>query len=254
MASGKGTTSQSGPSGPPSVGQALRSGAALERAVLAVDVACFSLQDGKLDLLLVRRSDDPFAGAWALPGAAVGLDEPLDDAARRALVDRTGIGDAYLEQLYTFGEPGRDPRGRTVSVAYFAILPVRPEDLRTGRGVDAATWRPARDLLPLAFDHGRIAHYALWRLVQKMEHTPLGFHLLPEQFTLGDLRTLHETILDRRFDPSNFNRQALARWDLAPVPGQRDRRTRRPARLYRYIGARDVPGTPPDVSPVRSSK
>jgi 8-oxo-dGTP diphosphatase len=217
----------------------------IERVALAVDVACFALAAGRLELLLVRRDQPPFAGAWALPGGVVRADEPLDAAARRVLAERTGLvaDTAYLEQLYTFGDPGRDPRGRTVSVAHYALLASAPP-ARRGRGVGALAWRPI-DLLPeLAFDHGRIAAYARWRLAQKITYAPLAFQVLPESFTLGDLRAVHEAIEGRVYDPSNFARQMLARWDLAPLPGARDRRTRRPARLYRYIGRREIAGPP----------
>ena len=207
-------------------------------------MACFSLHEGELGLLLVKRTEEPFAGSWALPGGVVGLEEPLDEAARRVLLERTGIRDAYLEQLYTFGDPGRDPRGRTVSVAYYAMLSGRPAGVRSGRGSSEAAWHPARSLPQLAFDHGQIARYALWRLAQKIEYTPLAFHLLPPAFTLGDLRGVHEAVLGRTFDLSNFNRQMLARWELEEVPGALDRRTRRPARRYRYAGAREVSGPP----------
>ena len=216
----------------------------MERVALAVDVACFGLRDGSLELLLVRRAAEPFAGLWALPGGVVGIHEPLDDAARRALVERTGVWGTYLEQLYTFGDPGRDPRGRTVAVAYYALLPGEPPAPRPGRDVAEAAWHPVAALPPLAFDHGRIAEYARWRLKQKLDYTPLAFHVLPETFTMADLRKVHEAIHGQPQDPSNFARHMLGRWDLAPVPGVRDRRTRRPARLYRYIGPRQIAGPP----------
>jgi 8-oxo-dGTP diphosphatase len=198
-------------------------------------------------VLLVQRSEAPFATSWALPGGAVEPDEPLDTAAARLLAERTGIqgAQAYLEQLYTFGDPGRDPRGRTVSVTYFALLNnAEQAPVRAGRGVQDVAWWPVDELPQLAFDHGRIAAYARRRLAQKLTYTPLAFHVLPETFTLGDLRTLYEAVEGRRYDPSNFPKQMLARWDLAPVPGIRDRRTRRPARLYRYIGPREIAGPP----------
>lgn len=219
--------------------------------ILTVDIACFALVERELQILLVRRLEEPCAGAWALPGGPVGQDEPLDDAAQRILSDTTGIWGLYLEQLYTFGDPGRDPRGRAISVAYYAIVPPaasnsRPHgSARPGRGVADAAWYPI-DRLPgaLAFDHGRIAAYARWRLAQKILYTPLGFYLLPDAFTMADLRGVYEAVVGEHYDPSNFARQMLARWDLAPVPGTRDRRSRRPARLFRYIGAREIPGSP----------
>jgi 8-oxo-dGTP diphosphatase len=218
------------------------------RVALSVDVACFALEADGLRLLLVRRQSEPFAGSWALPGGAVAPEERLDDAARRVLAERTGLRDAYLEQLYTFGDPGRDPRGRTVAVAYLALLPAPAPDPQRGREVSAATWTPAASPPPLAFDHQRIADYARWRLAQKLEYSPLAFRVLPERFTMGDLRRVHETVLGRPLDASNFARQMLARWDLAPVPGERDRRSRRPARLYRYIGEAHIAGPPPSPS------
>jgi 8-oxo-dGTP diphosphatase len=215
--------------------------------VLAVDLACFALTDEGLELMLVRRSEEPFAGEWALPGGTVGADEGLDAAAERILAERTGLAAAYLEQLFTFGDPGRDPRGRTVSVAYYALLTERPSPL-AGRGVLEAGWQRVDALPPLAFDHGRIAAYARWRLAQKITYTPLAFRALPERFTMGDLRAVHEAVAGQAYDPSNFARQMLARWDLAPVPGLKDRRTRRPARLFRYIGPREIAGPPDDGS------
>nr|PZN61155.1 MAG: NUDIX hydrolase [Sphaerobacter thermophilus] len=232
----------------------LRKGAVDMRGdlLLTVDIACFALVERELQILLVRRLEAPFAGAWALPGGPVRADEPLDEAAQRILVDTTGLWGVYLEQLYTFGDPGRDPRGRAISVAYYAILqpgaaghPPR-RAMRPGKGVAEAAWFPIDALPgPLALDHGRIASYARWRLAQKINYTPLAFYLLPERFTMADLRAVHEAVAGERYDPSNFARQMLARWDLAPLPGVRDRRSRRPARLFHYIGAREIPG-PPD--------
>ncbi len=222
--------------------------------LLTVDMACFRLVNRDLQILLIRRLEEPFAGAWALPGGPVGYDEPLEDAAQRILVETTGLWGLYLEQLYTFGDPGRDPRGRAISVAYYAVLPhAAPESsarqsARPGRGVADAAWFPVDQLPgPLAFDHGRIAAYARWRLAQKITYTPLAFYLLPETFTMADLRAVYEAVVGQRYDPSNFARQMLAHWDLAPVPGARDRRTRRPARLFRYIGPREIPGRPEQV-------
>jgi 8-oxo-dGTP diphosphatase len=221
----------------------------LSRVVVAVDVAAFALADGELRVLLVRRGAEPFAGRWGLPGGAHLEREGLGAAAERILVERTGLRGVFLEQLYTFGDPNRDPRGRTISVAYYALLrePIEP---RPGRDVLAAGWQPANlpeEVLPLAFDHDRVVAYARWRLAQKVTYTPLAFRVLPERFTLADLRAVVETIEGRRYDPSNFAKQMLARWDLAPLPGIRDRRSRRPARLFRYIGPGEIVGTPDSI-------
>lgn len=218
----------------------------MQYVALSVDVACFAFASGRLQLLLVQRAEPPFASEWALPGGVVLPDEPLDTAATRLLRERVALDGAYLEQLYTFGEPERDPRGRTLSVAYYALTSGQPVP---GRGVQAVTWADVDALPTLAFDHARIARYARWRLGQKLTYTPLAFNVLPETFTLGDLRALFEAVAGRAYDPSNFQKHMLARWDLSPVPGVRDRRTRRPARTYRYIGPREIAGPPEEDAP-----
>jgi len=216
----------------------------VDRFALSVDVVCFNIVDGDLHILLMLRNDEPFKGVWALPGGIVHPDEGLDDAGARILEERTGVHDVFMEQLYTFGRPNRDPRGRTVSVAYVALLPLGDYTLHAGRGASDVAWHPLAHLPTLAFDHAEISRYGRLRLALKIDYAPLAFNVLPETFTMGDLRAIHESILDRPLHPSNFVRQMLARWDLAPVTGTKDRRTRRPARLYRYIGPRAIPGAP----------
>jgi 8-oxo-dGTP diphosphatase len=217
---------------------------------ITIDTVCFALIEGDLQVLLVQRRDEPFAGSWSLPSGDIQLDEPFDDAAQRILSESAGLWGVYLEQLYTFGDPGRDPRGRAVSITYYALMPsmsmdARIRNARPGKDVADAAWHRVDDLPgPLAFDHGRIIAYARWRLSQKITYTPLAFHLLPESFTMSDLRGVYESVVGEEYDPSNFARQMMARWDLAPVPGARDRRSRRPARLFRYIGPREIPGGP----------
>jgi 8-oxo-dGTP diphosphatase len=228
-------------------------------SVLSVDVACFQIDamaepETALSLLLVRRSEPPYAAEWALPGGVVAAHERLDEAAHRVLQRRAGLSlpgggevrGAYLEQLYTFGDPGRDPRGRTVSVAYYALLPIGyVGPVRAGAGVDAVTWQSVSALPPLAFDHMRIATYAYQRLKAKITYTPLIFRVMPDTFSMGELREQYEKILGTRLHPSNFTRQMLARWDIAPVSGVHHKREkRRPARVYRYTGSLDVEGAP----------
>jgi 8-oxo-dGTP diphosphatase len=223
---------------------------------LTIETVCFALVEGELQVLLVQRTDEPFSGSWALPGGEILVDEPFDSAAQRILSESAGLWGVYLEQLYTFGDPGRDPRGRAVSVTYYALMPAMSVGTgmtmaRPGRGLSAAAWHKVDQLPgPLAFDHARIISYARWRLSQKITYTPLAFHMLPEHFTMSDLRGVYESIVGEAYDPSNFARQMLARWDLAPVPGTRDRRSRRPARLYRYIGPREIPGGPDSLEEI----
>jgi 8-oxo-dGTP diphosphatase len=225
-------------------------GAMQRGAFVSIEIVCFALVEGELNVLLVQRREEPFAGSWALPGGTPQNDEPLDAAAQRILAETAGLWGVYLEQLYTFGDPGRDPRGRAISIGYYALMPALSRDggagnVRAGRAVESAAWHSVdRPPGPLALDHGRIVSYARWRLSQKVTYTPLAFHLLPESFTMTDLRGVYEAIVGEEYDPSNFGRQMMARWDLAPVPGSRDRRSRRPARLFRYIGPREIPGGP----------
>jgi 8-oxo-dGTP diphosphatase len=200
---------------------------------VAVDVVVFTVSEERLEVVLVRRRHEPFRDRWALPGGFVGAQESLEDAARRELREETGISDVYLEQLYTFGDPGRDPRGRVVSVAYYAL--VRREALRLRAGDDAAEARlfAVRGLPPLAFDHDRIVATALARLRAKLVYSTVGFQLLPARFTLGDLQRVYEVILDRRLDKRNFRRKVLSLGLLRPAGRARGGRGR-PAQQYAF--------------------
>jgi 8-oxo-dGTP diphosphatase len=224
--------------------------------VPSIDVACFRLRQADpglaLEALLVRRARDPFAGRWALPGGVVRRDERLADAAHRVLRERTGLDIAHLEQLYTFDDPDRDPRGRTLAVAHLALLPIGESAATAGRDVEELAWRPADDPAAeeaLAFDHALILRYARQRLRGKVEWTPLVFQLLPATFTLPDARRVYEAIHGEHYNDSNFRRQLLARFPgLEPV-ADKDRRSNRPAQLFRYVGPRAVAG-PPESAPV----
>ncbi|NPA93520.1 MAG: NUDIX hydrolase [Chloroflexi bacterium] len=204
------------------------------RPAVTVDVVAFTVRQERLQVLLVQRERPPFAGAWALPGGFVGMEEPLEAAAARELAEETGVSDAYLEQLYTYGDPGRDPRGRVITVAYFALIPA-DAPVRAEGGDDAAQarWFPVDDLPPLAFDHADIVTYALRRLRYKLEYTAVGFQLLPETFTLTELQRVYEIILGEKLDKRNFRRRILRAGVIEPTPYFRSGEGR-PARLYRY--------------------
>src|SRR5918911_121732 len=167
-----------------------------ERPSVTVDVVIFTLQERELHVLLVKRKHWPFEGRWALPGGFVQMDESLEQAARRELEEETGVRDIYMEQLYTFGDPQRDPRTRVISVAYIALVRA---DLQTLRVSDESTdvrWFPVRALPgPLAFDHDHILETALDRLRSKLEYTTLAFQLLPEYFSILELKQIYERIL-----------------------------------------------------------
>jgi 8-oxo-dGTP diphosphatase len=204
----------------------------LPNASVTVDLAIFTVRDGALQALLVRRGVPPFKGRWALPGGFVRGRETLDEAARRELEEETGLRDVYLEQLYTFGDPGRDPRGRTVTVAYYALI--RPSPVAGATDAADAAWFPAAKPPPLAFDHDEILRTGLRRLRGKLEYTTVGFQLLPKAFTLPELQALYETILGRRLDKRNFRRKILSLGLLRALPGTRAAGAHRPARLYAF--------------------
>lgn len=205
-----------------------------QRIALTVDVVIFTLLDNELKVLLIRRRNEPFAGMWALPGGFVHPDESLEDAARRVLYEESGATDVYLEQLYTFGHPNRDPRQRVVTVAYFALVSADrlPLDVQSPRATERGWW-PAYEPPPLAFDHADILAYALQRLRYKLEYTAVGFQLLPETFTLTELQTAYETILREQLDKRNFRRKVLSAGILEETDEFKSG-GHRPARLYRF--------------------
>jgi 8-oxo-dGTP diphosphatase len=204
---------------------------------VAVDIVILTIQSGTLKALLVKRGIPPFAGQFAVPGGFVHEHESLDEAARRELLEETNVSDVYLEQLYSFGDPGRDPRGRVVTVAYFALISAARSPLQAGTDAADATWWPVSGLPALAFDHGQILAYALERLRNKLEYTTVGFQLLPEKFTLSELQEVYEAILGKTLDKRNFRRKLALLKILKPVAEYR-RGGRRPARLYRFVAGR----------------
>jgi 8-oxo-dGTP diphosphatase len=202
------------------------------RVRLTVDLVMFTIQDDVLQVLLVQRAVPPFQSRWALPGGFPLEGESLDRAARRELEEETGVKDVYLEQLYTFGDPERDPRGRVVTVAYYALIG-SDRTLRPGTDAEAARWFPCGHQPPLAFDHDRILHYAIERLRNKLEYTTVGFQLLPRTFTLTELQRVYEAILGRPLDKRNFRRKMELLGILTPLKEWR-RGGARPARLYSF--------------------
>ena len=201
---------------------------------VTVDVVIFALREGELHVLLIQRGVSPFQGRWALPGGFIHRGESLEDAARRELEEETGVRDVYFEQLYTFGDPDRDPRGRIVTVAYYALLTGEAATPVAGTDAGAARWMPARKHPPLAFDHERILAYALERLCNKLEYTTVGFQLLPKTFTLGQLQRVYEAVLGRPLDKRNFRRKMALLGILKPLQEWVQDGPSRPAQLYRF--------------------
>jgi ADP-ribose pyrophosphatase YjhB (NUDIX family) len=205
-----------------------------ERPSVTVDVIILTVRERRLMVLLIKRRHWPFEGMWAIPGGFVGPDESLEDAARRELEEETGVSDVFLEQLYTFGDPGRDPRGRVITVSYYALI--RSDEIRVRADDDAAEaeWFPAYQLPALAFDHDHILNYMLQRLRGKLEYTTIGFQLLPDEFTLSELQEVYEAILNRRLDKRNFRKKLLATGILEQTLETRKVGQHRPAALYRF--------------------
>lgn len=218
---------------------------------VAVDVAVMTLMDGNLHAVVAKRREHPAKGAWALPGGFVGIAEPLDAAAVRVLSVKGGVEDVYLEQLYTFGAPGRDPRTRVISVAYYAL--VHPGELREGGLPEGAVlarlnvpWdgqhggainasHPDGTLLELAFDHADMLGLVVQRLRGKLNYASIGFELLPDVFTLRQLQDVHETVLGLTLNKDSFRRRMLASGSLVTTGRHEADVGHRPAALYRFV-------------------
>lgn len=205
-----------------------------ERPSVTVDVVIFSLVEEELKVLLIKRLAPPFANMWAIPGSFVQIDEALEETAVRALADETGVEDVYTEQLYTFGSPGRDPRTRVITVAYFALVPHDAIHHKAGRDASETGWFTISQLPPLAFDHAEIIDYAHTRLRYKLEYSSVGFRLLPDVFTLTELQKAYEIILGEQLDKRNFRRKILVAEILEETGEKQKEAEGRPAMLYRY--------------------
>jgi len=225
--------------------------AGFPRPSVTVDVVLVSAMAGALDTLTVTRSEHPFKGFRALPGGFVHLDESLEEAAARVLWQKAKLRDVFLEQLFTFGHPRRDPRTRVISVAYYALVDrarfdeaaqaspevevariLVPWEGETGGPVELAEKSGAP--LRLAFDHAEILGMAVKRLRGKLDYAPIGFQLLPDRFTLFDLQRVHETILGRPLNKDSFRRRMLTSGLLESTGESEKEVDHRPAELYRF--------------------
>jgi 8-oxo-dGTP diphosphatase len=221
-----------------------------ERLSLTVDVVLLTVRDDALEVALLRRTEPPAQGGLALPGAFVGVTESLDAAAERLLASKVGLSGTYLEQLYTFGAPARDPRMRIVTVAYYAL--VNPEQLSdiAARGIVAGRiqvpWAgeaggpiDVRDeqghAAELAFDHADVIGMAVKRIRGKLNYAPIGYQLLPPEFTLRRLQKVHETILGNPVNKDSFRRRMLASGELEATGTLEEAVGHRPAELYQFI-------------------
>jgi len=179
------------------------------RPALTADCIIFGFDAGELKVLLIERGIDPFKGKWAIPGGFVHEDENADMCAKRELFEETGLQDVFMEQLYTFSDTDRDPRGHVVTIAYYALVKLSDYSVKAGDDAKKAQWFGLSQIPPLAFDHDRILRVALSRLRGKIRYQPIGFELLPERFTLPDLQNLYEIILELKIDRRNFRRKII---------------------------------------------
>ena len=201
---------------------------------VTVDCIIFALHENDLKVLLIQRGADPFKDHWALPGGFVEIDEDLDTAAERELAEETGLEKVFLEQLYTFGKPKRDPRERIISVAYYSL--VRLKEHRPVAGSDAINtcWFSVNQLPKLAFDHRIIVDMAVERLQAKVLYAPIIFDLMPAKFRLNQLRKVYEIILGQPINAESFRKKMLATGILTPLAGLDKSESGPPAKRYRF--------------------
>jgi 8-oxo-dGTP diphosphatase len=206
-----------------------------ENTRLTVDTVAFHIEQGALEVLLIKRKFDPFKNYWALPGSFIDEeDDTLDQAAARTLVEETNVANVYMEQLYTFGDRARDPRGRIVSVSYLALLRQEELELKASSDASGVAWWPVNELPELAFDHKNIINYARKRLRYKIEYSPAAFMLIQEKFTLRDLQSVYEAVLGKTVDNRNFRKKFLNTGVLQELDETSQETSFRPARLYSF--------------------
>ena len=203
-------------------------------AVIASDVVIFTVKNGDLKVLLIKMKKAPFQKSWALPGGLVNGGESIDDSSARILKDKTGLANIYLEQLYTFGRVDRDPFGRVVSVAYYALMPSGQLELQRKDEHPSVEWFSVKKLPPLAYDHKEIIALAIQRLRDKLAYTNVVYSLLPKEFTLSELQAVYEVIMGYKIDKRNFRKKILATKILKKLPKLRRAGAHRPAELFQF--------------------
>lgn len=201
---------------------------------LAVDLVVFGYHDNRLSVLLLNRNEEPFKDQWTLPGAFLQMDETFQQTCSRVLSTKLGMDKVYLEQLYSFDEPERDPRGRVIAVAYYALVNPRKFEIAAGKMTNDVKWFDCKELPALGFDHADIFDKALQRLQSKIIYFPVGFELLDELFTMTEVHDLYECILDISIDRRNFRRKILDADYLINTGTRREGLQNRPADLYKF--------------------
>ena len=204
------------------------------RSAFTVDNVIFGFDEGKLKVLLIRRNEDPFDNYWALPGYFVREDEDLAAAAQRVLLELTGLRDVYLEQVATFGTPGRHDFGRVITVAYYSLIKIADYTPRAAGVAQDVSWHPVDSIRELAFDHERILRTALERLQRSIRTRPIGFELLPPAFTLTELQHLYEAVWETTLEKRNFRKKILSMGLLRDLNRVQEGVSHRPAKLYSF--------------------
>ena len=202
---------------------------------VTTDVVIFTIREQSLNVLLIRRGNEPYRGDWAFPGGFVEPGEDLETCARRELEEETGLSGIYLEQLYTFGDPNRDPRERVITVVYYALVPTDQMQLLAADDADEADWFSMDELPKLAFDHDEILAMAHERLSAKLDYSTIALQFMPEQFTLTELQHVYEIILRQSLDKRNFRKQMNAQGQIETTGEMKRDGSHRPAALYRVI-------------------
>ncbi len=201
---------------------------------LSVDAVVFGYESGTISVLLIKRKYEPFKGKWAIPGGFVLEEESLEEAVARELKEETGIAINYLEQLYTFGQPKRDPRSRVVSVAYFGLIKPSAFKILAATDAEEVQWFKITELPSLSFDHEAILQMAITRLQGKITYEPIGFELLDTKFPFSDLEKLYATLLGRAIDRRNFRKKMLSLNILDELDEKVSKGSGRPANLFKF--------------------
>jgi 8-oxo-dGTP diphosphatase len=202
---------------------------------VTTDIVIFTIRQDELKVLLIKRALPPFQGEWALPGGFIDLDESLEKGARRELEEETGVSGVYLEQLYTFGQPDRDPRERVITVAYYALIPSDKIEIRAATDAEGVSWFGMEEIPELAFDHEQILQAAHKRLAAKLDYSTIAFQFMPKAFTLTELQQVYELILRESVDKRNFRKRILSLNLIKETGKERKAGAHRPAKLYRVI-------------------
>ena len=205
-----------------------------EQPGVTVDLVIFTVNDDMLKVMLVKRAEEPFADSWSLPGGFLKTSESLEDAALRVLREKAGVDNVYVERLYTFGDPNRDPRARVITVTYFALIPWKDLVPSPSDKISDLMWTSVYHLPKLAFDHRKIVEYAVKRLRAKASYSNIVYSLMPRQFRLSELQRMYEIIINDKLDKRNFRKRMLAT-GLLQETGRKDiAGAHRPAMLYKF--------------------